>query len=315
MNFFKGLLTQKSTQDNKVSTGAVAKGLLAAAVLTGAAAIAPEVLSRAAWAQAMLQQQGTLAPMEDAYTFEGETGQVMTIELTSEEFDTMLVLKGPSGEVLTSNDDYGGTLNSTIVLELPESGEYSAIASSFGGEGGSYQIEVRPASEYEQVFSRAYDLSLSEDFEESIQTYTAAIELNDTDPAAYLGRAEALIGQAYLNAVTTGNDSPDNLPKEIVDEVVADFLKAADLLEQEGQSEPAASLREQAQYFLGEPPAPQSDSPAEAETDAPTVEPIPDPMSEPIAPMPVEPMPVEPDGGVGDGATPIPGTPEAETEE
>ncbi|MGB3298067.1 MAG: PPC domain-containing protein [Phormidesmis sp.] len=239
---------------------------------------------QSALAQTLLQQQGMLAPMQDAYTFEGESGAVMTIELKSEEFDTLLVLKGPDGEVITSNDDYGGTLNSTIVLKLPTSGEYSAIASSFAGDGGNYQIEVRPASEYEQVFSRAYDLSLSEKYADSIEAYTAAIELNDTDPGAYLGRAESVIGQAYLTTSNTGNTSPNDLPRDVIDKVVADFLKAADLLEQSGQTGPADSLREQAQYFLGESP-----------------EASPPPSVEPSAPIPVE-----PNGGIGDGATPLP---------
>ena len=263
----------------------ITRGLLAAAVMTGIMGIA----YKAAWAQALLQQQGTLAPMQDAYAFEGQAGQVMTVELKSEEFDTLLLLKGPDGQVITSNDDYGGTLNSTIVLELPTSGEYSAIASSFAGDGGSYQIEVRPASEYEQAFSRAYELSLSEKYADSIDAYTAAIALNDTDPGAYLGRAEAVIGQAYMTQ-NTGTTSPEDLPKDVIDKVVADFLKAADLLEQQGQTGPAESLREQAQYFLGESPA-AAPTPA-----APT----------PAAPAPSSPTPVEPNGGIGDGATPIP---------
>lgn len=263
----------------------VIRGLLAAAVMTGVAGIA----HKAAFAQALLQQQGTLAPMQDTYTFEGKVGQVMTIELKSEEFDTLLLLNGPDGQVITSNDDYGGTLNSTIVLKLPTSGEYSAIASSFAGDSGSYQIEVRPASEYEQVFSRAYDLSLSEKYADAVEAYTAAIALNDTDPGAYLGRAEAVIGQAYLTA-DTDTTSPEDLPKDVIDKVVADFLKAADLLEQQGQTGPAESLREQSQYFLGEPPA-ASPTPA-----APT----------PSAPLPPStPMPVEPNGGPGNGAIPL----------
>ncbi|MEN8445443.1 MAG: PPC domain-containing protein [Cyanobacteria bacterium J06555_13] len=195
MNFLPGKVPNK-----------VAQGLLSAIALTGVATVAHQ----AALAQALLQQDGVLAPMEDAYPFDGTAGQTMTIELQSEEFDTILLLKGPDGEVLTSNDDFGGTLNSTIVIELPEDGTYSAIASSFSGQGGSYQIEVRPASEYEQVFSRAYDLSISEDYADSIEAYSAAIEINDADPAAYLGRAESRINQAYLNATVdiTGPVSP-----------------------------------------------------------------------------------------------------------
>ncbi|MGB3294436.1 MAG: pre-peptidase C-terminal domain-containing protein [Phormidesmis sp.] len=277
------------------STRRVKQGLMAAAVLTGSIVIA----HKAALAQALLQQEGSLAPMEDTYTFDGEMGQSMTIELKSEEFDTVLLLKGPDGEVLTSNDDYGGTLNSTIVIELPESGTYSAIASSFSGQGGSYQIEVRPASEYEQVFSRAYDLSVSEDYDDSIEAYTAAIALDDTVPSAYLGRAEATINRAYLTS-SVDIAGPSDLPGEVIDSVVADYLKAADLLEQQGQTGPATSLREQAQYFTGEVPIPQPE---------PLVTP-PDPAVDPDVPaVPEGPMPVEPDGGIGDGATPLPEAP------
>lgn len=278
----------------------VSQGLMAAAVLTGVATIAHQ----AALAQAIVQQQGTLAPMEDTYTFEGEAGDAMTIELQSEDFDTILLLKGPDGEVLTSNDDYGGTLNSTIVLTLPESGTYSAVASSFSGQGGNYQIEVRPASEYEEVFSRAYDYYISEDYTDAIEAYSAAIEIDDTDPGAYLGRAEARVNQAYSSANSTFGDTGD-LPENVVSAVVEDFLKAADLLELQGQEGPAAALREQAQFFSNEPATPgRVDSPA-AEPD------VESPVEAPDTVLPESPIPVEPDGGIGDGATPLPAPSEA----
>jgi len=275
----------------------VTRGLVAAAVLTGVAGIAHQ----AAFAQALLQQDGMLAPMEDAYPFDGDAGQTMTIELQSDDFDPVLLLKGPDGEVLTSNDDYGGTLHSTIVIELPETGIYNAIASSFSGQGGSYQIEVRPASEYEKVFSRAYNLSLSEDYVDSIEAYTAAIALDDTDPSAFFGRADARISQVYLEA-TEEITEPGDLPQPIVDAVVADYLKAADLLEQQGQAGPATSLREQAEYFTGEPTS-------SAASDEFTIDDLTgddltgDGLSDGFN---GEMMPVEPEGGIGDGATPIP---------
>ncbi len=304
MNFIQKRFTAENAEPKGASQKcyAMAQSLLAAVVLTGVAGVASE----AAFAQSLLQKQGNLAPMEDAYTFEGESGQAMTIELQSEEFDTVLLLKGPDGEVINSNDDFGGTLNSTIVLELPASGEYSAIATSFSGQGGSYQIEIRPASEYEQVFSRAYELSLSEEFDDSIAAYTDAIELNNADPGAYLGRAEATINKAYVFADIDIN-GPDDLPEDVITAVVADYLKAADLLEQQGQAGPAESLREQAQYFTGEPPAPQ---PVQL---APSVEEdIEEPVEDPAdveAPVIDKPIPVEPDGGIGDGATPLPAPP------
>ena len=311
----------------------VSQGLLAAAALTGVVAMAHQ--AALAQAESLLQQQGTLAPMEDTYTFDGEAGQTMTIELQSEDFDTILLLKGPDGEILSSNDDYGGTLNSTIVVELPEAGTYSAVASSFSGQGGNYQIEVRPASEYEEVFSRAYDLSISEDYADAIEAYTAAIELDDTDPGAYLGRAEARINQAYISSsVSIGG--PEDLPEEVISAVADDYLKAADLLDLQGQSGPASSLREQAQYFTGEPvtaPSGPEVTPPGAPQVSPQIEPQISPQIEPTAPtpevtpevdselpeedaeLPEGPMPVEPDGGIGDGATPLPVSPDEEDAE
>lgn len=289
----------------------VSQGLMAAAAIAGVAGLAHQ----AALAQSLLQQQGTLAPMEDSYTFEGEAGQTMTIELQSEDFDTILMLKGPDGEILTSNDDYGGTLNSTIVIALPEAGTYSAVASSFSGQGGNYQIEVRPASEYEEVFSRAYDLSISEDYTDAIEAYSAAIELDDTDPGAYLGRAEARINQAYISSEVQ-IDGPSDLPDDVISAIVDDYLKAADLLDLQGQSGPAASLREQAQYFTDEPIAPPV-PPAVDDPDAGSETPAPSEDIESDAALPDGPIPVEPDGGIGDGATPIPlpSEPEADSAE
>lgn len=274
-------LESKLTQGK--SRSRAAKAMLTAFVLAGLSGAA----HRAALAQSLLQQEGTLAPMEDTYTFDGEAGQTMTIELESADFDTVLQLKGPDGKLITSNDDYGVTLNSTIVIELPTTGTYSAIATSYSGLGGSYQIEVRPTTEYEQVFNRAYELTLSEDYPNAVEAYSAAIELNDTDPSAYIGRAEASLSNAYLEFTNETGDLND-LPDEVLSAVAADYNKAADLLDQQGQAGPADSLREQARYFMGENAIPEA-------------------AGEPTA-APQEAIPVEPNGGIGDGATPVPVT-------
>ena len=227
------------------------KAMLSAFVLAGISG----TVHRSAFAQSILQQDGNLAPMEDTYTFDGEAGQTMTIELESPDFDTVLQLKGPDGNLLSTNDDYGVTLNSTIVIELPTSGTYSAIATSYSGLGGSYQIEVRPTSEYEQAFNRAYELTLFEDYPNAVEAYNAAIALNDADPSAYIGRAEAFLSNAYLEFTDETGDL-DDLPDEVLSAVASDYTKAADLLEQQGQTGPATTLRDQAQYFMrGDTPA------------------------------------------------------------
>jgi tetratricopeptide (TPR) repeat protein len=198
-------------------------------------------------AQTILQQQGTLEPIQDTYTFEGKAGDAVTIQLASEDFDTFLKLLGPDGVELETNDDYGGTLNSTIVTTLPSAGRYTVVASAFTGAGGDYNITVRPATEYEKVYDRALELMMSEDYADAIEAYTAAIALEPNKPDAYLGRADAYWGQAYL---TLGENftGPDSLSANSRAAIVADYEKAATLLEQDGQTDYAASLREQAQY-------------------------------------------------------------------
>lgn len=311
MPFMTAYIEKMRAVSTQATINKITKGLIALAVLSGVAGIA----HKSAWAQAMLQQQGTLAPMEDTYAFDGEAGQAMTIDLKSEDFDTVLLLRGPDGEILTSNDDFGRDFNSRIVIELPETGTYSAVATSFSNQGGNYQIEVRPASEYEQVFSRAFDLMVSEDFGEAAEAFTAAIILDDTDPNAYLGRAEAMVNEAYIFS-DVNIEGPQDLPEDVIEAVVADYFRAADLFEQQGEADIAISLREQTQFFTGE----SDDAPEETpEADTTSTEPeLSEPeLSEPESDsseaetptetiLPTERGPVAPDGGIGEGAAPLP---------
>lgn len=75
-------------------------------------------------------------------TFRGRAGQSVTIDMESERGDTFLMLYGPEGDRIASNDDYEG-LNSHIEAELPEHGEYTIIATSFGEEDTfSYELTL-----------------------------------------------------------------------------------------------------------------------------------------------------------------------------
>ncbi|MEO1403019.1 MAG: tetratricopeptide repeat protein [Cyanobacteria bacterium J06635_1] len=220
-------------------------------------------------AQNIVEQQGTLAPMRDEYAFSGDAGDSFTIELSSEEFDTVLFLVGPDGAELDMNDDYGGTLNSTIVTTLPADGEYKAVASSFSGQGGSYDLTIRPATEYELVYDRAIELMTSEDFGEAIEAYTAAIALDPNDPSAYLGRADAHWGRVYL-AEGENFKGPESLTPEDKEAILADYDKAADLYEARGDADIATAIREQAQALrTGETVTPDAAEPQAPEPQAP----------------------------------------------
>ncbi|MGV3592741.1 MAG: pre-peptidase C-terminal domain-containing protein [Gammaproteobacteria bacterium] len=98
-----------------------------------------------------LQNAGTLAEGDpafsdgehyDVYTFEGQPGQSVTIDLNSGDFDTYLVLEGPDGQ-REVNDDSDGTSDSRIVAELSQLGTYTVYVTSYaGGETGTYTIAV-----------------------------------------------------------------------------------------------------------------------------------------------------------------------------
>lgn len=71
----------------------------------------------------------------------GSAGEVVTFEAVSEEFDTVIVLIGPDGEVLGSNDDNGGSKNAQLTIELPTTGTYWISVTSFRlGQTGEYVL-------------------------------------------------------------------------------------------------------------------------------------------------------------------------------
>ncbi len=98
------------------------------------------------------EQQGSLDPMDstlsnygysDTYTFTGQTGQNAIIDLSSDEFDTYLVLRTPSGEELSNDDFEGSTARSLLSVPLTESGEFEIVVSSFmSGETGPYTLSL-----------------------------------------------------------------------------------------------------------------------------------------------------------------------------
>jgi hypothetical protein len=95
------------------------------------------------------------------YTFEAEAGQVVTISLTSEDFDTYVRLLDPSGSELAYDDDSGGNLDSRIgPFTLPSNGTYTISVESFGGSAtGSYNLSLSASQlqlmEYSQVIQGA----------------------------------------------------------------------------------------------------------------------------------------------------------------
>ncbi|HEX6187234.1 MAG TPA: M12 family metallo-peptidase [Pyrinomonadaceae bacterium] len=85
----------------------------------------------------------------DRYSFQGTAGQRLNITMTRTggTFDPYLYLIGPSGFVISQNDDGAGGVDSRIAASgsftLPDNGKYLIEATSFStGETGAYNIAV-----------------------------------------------------------------------------------------------------------------------------------------------------------------------------
>lgn len=104
------------------------------------------------------------------YTFTGEEGDTVLLSLISNDFDTYLILLDDNGLELNFNDDSNGTLNSQIgPYDLPYSGEYTAVISSFGfingGEVGigSFTLTVETVALIDADYGERTDVSFDDD--------------------------------------------------------------------------------------------------------------------------------------------------------
>lgn len=83
----------------------------------------------------------------NTYLFEGQAGQQVIVEMSSQEIDAYLILLDPQGRELSQDDDSGGSTNARIVMRLPEDGTYTLLANSYGpNEAGNYTLRVGEVS-------------------------------------------------------------------------------------------------------------------------------------------------------------------------
>ena len=80
----------------------------------------------------------------DVYVFDGEAGQLITVDMNSSAFDTYVGVVSPSGEAIENDDCEGSTSRSLLELTLRETGRYRVVATSYEeGLTGAYQITLR----------------------------------------------------------------------------------------------------------------------------------------------------------------------------
>ncbi len=78
-----------------------------------------------------------------SYSFEGRRGQPVTIDYSSDDYDTYLIVRSPSGEQADIDDTGEGNLNSRFEQVLEEDGVYAVTATSYApGATGNFRLAL-----------------------------------------------------------------------------------------------------------------------------------------------------------------------------
>lgn len=79
-----------------------------------------------------------------AWTFYGQAGEMVTLDVMSTDFDAYAVIQDMNGTALARDDDGGGNLNARINFTLPYTGTFRLIANTLRqGTTGAYTLSVR----------------------------------------------------------------------------------------------------------------------------------------------------------------------------
>ncbi|WP_263970679.1 peptidase [Leptolyngbya sp. KIOST-1] len=78
------------------------------------------------------------------YTVYFEAGDQVAIDVTSDDFDTLVILMNKDGVIIGENDDGpDGTTNSLLFARIKESGTYTVRVQAYAGQGtGNFFLKV-----------------------------------------------------------------------------------------------------------------------------------------------------------------------------
>lgn len=176
----------------------------------------------------------------ETHTFEGNAGEAITVELTSEAFDTHLVLISPNGKRLAHDDDGAEGTNSRITITLQETGIYTIVVNSFeASQSGHYNLELRLATERErnltlaaQLSQEGADLINSGQYEDALPLAERIVNILEEELGAeHLDTATGLHNLGYLHLLRGTYEESEQF-----------YLRALDIREQNLGSDHADTL-------------------------------------------------------------------------
>ncbi|MFI5279264.1 MAG: PPC domain-containing protein [Gemmatimonadales bacterium] len=145
-------------------------------------------------------------PYQDRWTFEARAGQRLRLDMTSTDVDSYLILLGPDGAQLATDDDGGGNKNASIGFRAVVAGRYTALATSYGEsvKAGAYQLRLTEENGTFADPGVASELSPGQTSEGRLETGDFQGKRGLEDRWTFTGRAGQM---ARVDVVSTAFDS------------------------------------------------------------------------------------------------------------
>ncbi len=173
------------------------------------------------------------------WIFTGSAGELITAVLTpQDQFDAILQLYGPDGRQLINLDEgYSGDAELFSGVELPLTGQYTLVVSSFAGNGGRYALSLDAGGDNTANFYDAGDLAYGERKQETFQPYEAHVWF--------------FTGRAGDNIAVQAAPLDDNLDLDVwLLDAAANRLAAQDAAQAGGAETVAFTLTQDGQYLI-----------------------------------------------------------------
>ena len=140
---------------------------------------------------------GTKTNDFDFFKLTAPAGEVVTIQTATPTgaLDTLVALYTPTGTIVASNDDFGGTFDSKLVFTAPATGEYYAVVAAYSGlpadpfdptsgDGGAsegpYSVVITAAEDDKDFY--AVKLRAGDVLGATVKGSPAYLTVYDTDP-------------------------------------------------------------------------------------------------------------------------------------